>query len=237
MRWKVEHTFAVVVCVCAQAEATAPKPVPFLRAVEPADNILRTRTYDITITYDKYYQTPRVFLFGYNERRKPLTSEEVFQDVMQDYANKTVTFEAHPHQPAGAHDVIKAPPSVWGWQSARAAHTRVRMPSSAGLHAAIHPCRHAETMKRIIDHIKDNGGDDLRVDQYLFIFLKYVCLLLWLSFMLLTGVSTQVHPVGGAHSQLRLHDERDSKVVLDTRSQPHTHAAHARARARKQRTK
>ena len=32
-----------------------------------SSNILRTRTYDMSITYDKYYQTPRVWLFGYDE--------------------------------------------------------------------------------------------------------------------------------------------------------------------------
>jgi ubiquitin-like-conjugating enzyme ATG3 len=31
------------------------------------DAILKTRTYDLSITYDKYYQTPRVWLFGYDE--------------------------------------------------------------------------------------------------------------------------------------------------------------------------
>lgn len=52
----------------AVASTPAPAPAPtFLRAVEPEDNILHTRTYDISITYDKYYQTPRVFLFGYDE--------------------------------------------------------------------------------------------------------------------------------------------------------------------------
>ena len=30
-------------------------------------NILRTRTYDLNITYDKYYQTPRLWLYGYDE--------------------------------------------------------------------------------------------------------------------------------------------------------------------------
>lgn len=29
--------------------------------------IIRTRTYDLHITYDKYYQTPRLWLFGYDE--------------------------------------------------------------------------------------------------------------------------------------------------------------------------
>ena len=31
------------------------------------DNVLQTRTYDLNITYDKFYQTPRLWLFGYNE--------------------------------------------------------------------------------------------------------------------------------------------------------------------------
>ncbi|KAG5533678.1 hypothetical protein RHGRI_027756 [Rhododendron griersonianum] len=40
----------------------------YLVAQEPDDdNILRTRTYDVSITYDKYYQTPRVWLTGYDE--------------------------------------------------------------------------------------------------------------------------------------------------------------------------
>lgn len=31
------------------------------------EGILQTRTYDMYITYDKYYQTPRLWLYGYNE--------------------------------------------------------------------------------------------------------------------------------------------------------------------------
>lgn len=30
-------------------------------------DIIQTRTYDLSITYDKYYQTPRLWLTGYNE--------------------------------------------------------------------------------------------------------------------------------------------------------------------------
>lgn len=70
----------------------------YLVAREPDDdNILRTRTYDLTITYDKYYQTPRVWLFGYDEFRQPLAAEQVFEDVSQDHAKKTVTIDDHPH--------------------------------------------------------------------------------------------------------------------------------------------
>lgn len=32
-------------------------------------NLLSNRSYDIHITYDKYYQTPRMWLYGYNEVR------------------------------------------------------------------------------------------------------------------------------------------------------------------------
>ncbi|KZV29689.1 autophagy 3 [Dorcoceras hygrometricum] len=75
----------------------------YLMAHEPDDdNILRTRTYDVSITYDKYYQTPRVWLTGYDESRMLLQPELVLEDVSQDHAHKTVTIEDHPHLP-GKH--------------------------------------------------------------------------------------------------------------------------------------
>jgi ubiquitin-like-conjugating enzyme ATG3 len=42
------------------------------------ENVLLTRTYDLSISYDKYYQTPRVWLYGYDEYRNPLTSHQIF---------------------------------------------------------------------------------------------------------------------------------------------------------------
>ncbi|XVF33576.1 hypothetical protein REPUB_Repub17cG0180100 [Reevesia pubescens] len=75
----------------------------YLVAQEPDDdNILRTRTYDVSITYDKYYQTPRVWLTGYDESKMLLQPELVLEDVSQDHAHKTVTIEDHPHLP-GKH--------------------------------------------------------------------------------------------------------------------------------------
>jgi len=61
--------------------------------------ILATRTYDLNISYDKYYQTPRLWLTGYDENRKPLTMDQMFEDFSADHANKTVTMESHPHLP------------------------------------------------------------------------------------------------------------------------------------------
>ncbi|KAI8848538.1 autophagocytosis associated protein [Chytridium lagenaria] len=110
---------------------------------DDAGKILKTRTYDMSITYDKYYQTPRVFLFGYDENRRPLTTEQVFEDISQDHAKRTVTIEAHPHENLSL--------------------------------ASIHPCKHGNVMKRIIDQIAESGKDtELRVDQYLLLFLKFM---------------------------------------------------------------
>uniref|UniRef100_A0A8B9JF47 Ubiquitin-like-conjugating enzyme ATG3 n=1 Tax=Astyanax mexicanus TaxID=7994 RepID=A0A8B9JF47_ASTMX len=66
------------------------------------DAILQTRTYDLYITYDKYYQTPRLWLFGYDEERQPLTVDQMYEDISQDHVKKTVTIENHPHLPPPA---------------------------------------------------------------------------------------------------------------------------------------
>lgn len=55
------------------------------------------RQYEISITYDVYYQTPRLWLAGTKENGTPLTNEEIFEDIMSDYVGKTVTIEQHPH--------------------------------------------------------------------------------------------------------------------------------------------
>jgi len=58
---------------------------------------VKTRTYDLSICYDQFHQTPRVWLFGYDENKNPLKPEEVLQDISHDHANKTVTIAQHPH--------------------------------------------------------------------------------------------------------------------------------------------
>ena len=45
--------------------------------------ILTTRTYDLNITYDNLYRTPRLWLFGYDENQRPLTEDEMYEDVSQ----------------------------------------------------------------------------------------------------------------------------------------------------------
>jgi ubiquitin-like-conjugating enzyme ATG3 len=67
--------------------------LPYLVAREPEDNILRTRTYDVSVSYDKYYQTPRIWLSGYDEHRSPLTPQQALEDVSHEHARKTVTID------------------------------------------------------------------------------------------------------------------------------------------------
>jgi len=105
------------------------------------NQILKMRTYDLHITYDRYYKTPRVWLFGYDEDGNPLKPKLIFQDISQDHAHKTVTIDEHPH---------------------------LGIPF-----AYIHPCNHASVMKKICDRLAQNGKE-LRVDQYMFLFLKFI---------------------------------------------------------------
>lgn len=112
-----------------------------LKAEEPVNPIMKTRTYDIHICYDKYYSTPRVFLSGFDENGQVLNVNQILEDVSADHALKTVTMETHPH-------------------------LNVSM-------ASIHPCRHAEVMKRLADRHLVATGKPLTVEMYLTLFLKF----------------------------------------------------------------
>ena len=63
--------------------------------------------------------------------------------VSEDHARKTVTSEPHPHLAAGL--------SV----------------------ASIHPCRHGEVMRRLVDKILEGGGQ-FEVEHYMLLFLKFI---------------------------------------------------------------
>lgn len=124
------------------------------------NNIMRVRTYDLSITYDKYYQTPRVWMMGYEsaDSSQPLTGDQMLEDVMSDYANRTVTIDPHPHV--------------------------------TGYHASIHPCQHGKVMKTIVRNLTkavgDNDGDDgdldkeLQVSTCIFLFFSNLWPLLFL---------------------------------------------------------
>ena len=82
-----------------------------------------------------------MWLTGFNNEGQNLNQNEMLDDIMGDYANKTVTYEEH-------HMIAQK------WLS-------------------IHPCNHANAMKRFVDTIIDNGGKP-RVESSMFFFLKFI---------------------------------------------------------------
>lgn len=67
-------------------------------AVKPTDSANpQRRVYDVYIVYDKYYETPRIYLVGYkNDHTTPLTIDEMKEDIYHSNYGKTVTIDAHP---------------------------------------------------------------------------------------------------------------------------------------------
>lgn len=61
------------------------------------ENVIKTRTYDVSVTYDFFYRVPRMWLTGYNENGIPLDDKEINEDIMMEYIDRTVTIEKHPH--------------------------------------------------------------------------------------------------------------------------------------------
>ena len=79
------------------------------------------RTYTLYITYSKYYSTPRFWLSGYGSTSTPLPPQDMMEDIVGDYKDKTVTLEDFPFLEGS-----------------------VKM-------ASIHPCKHASVMKILLD--------------------------------------------------------------------------------------
>lgn len=99
------------------------------------------RDYRVYITYDTYYDTPKFWLSGVDYKGDILTKEQIFEEIMSEYKDKTVSLENHPH--LGRQMIC------------------------------IHPCKHAEVVKTLVHKAIENGKD-IKVNQYLFIFLKFI---------------------------------------------------------------
>lgn len=138
------------------------------------------RYYDLYISYSTSYRVPKMYIVGFNAHGTPLSAEEMLEDIALDYRRKTATIEKLPFL------------------------------NSPVLSVSIHPCKHANVMKILLEKIrtvnerkrlenkpiqgndggetkksKDEGdtdwedlqddvNDNLRVDQYLVVFLKFI---------------------------------------------------------------
>lgn len=60
------------------------------------DNLKKSKTFDVSITYDNYFRTPRIWLYGYDEGGMPLSYLNMMEHICKDNRNITATIEYHP---------------------------------------------------------------------------------------------------------------------------------------------
>ena len=115
------------------------------------------RFYNVVVSYDQYYGSPRMYLFGYKcgAQNVPLTKEEMMEDVYSANREKTATIDPHPF--------VQAPC------------------------ISIHPCRHAEMMKRTLDRLEQRFTEEQEEvpegERIPFVFPTYMALFVFLKFI------------------------------------------------------
>lgn len=101
--------------------------------------------YDITITYDNYYRTPRIWFHAHNVNGTLLTNDEILKDFSIEHTHVSVKIEKHPYY--------------------------------ISLCVSVHPCKHAETMQKLIK-IELENDKNIQVYQYFIYFFKFVSCIL-----------------------------------------------------------
>ncbi|OCB89354.1 hypothetical protein A7U60_g3444 [Sanghuangporus baumii] len=177
-------------------EATAAPVKPLVskaadsNAIEPArGNLLQVRTYDVMITYDKFYQTPAIWLLGYDENGTPLKPAQIFQDVPADHAFKTVTIEPFAHstslQAALVHPCKHASvmKKIIERMNAGVIEEQRKLSGASGSAAKDKEGKKKWLFRRASgnkdEKVPANAGEEeevegMRVDYYLVVFLKFI---------------------------------------------------------------
>mmetsp|Transcript_9432 Transcript_9432/g.18337 ORF Transcript_9432/g.18337 Transcript_9432/m.18337 type:complete len:369 (-) Transcript_9432:284-1390(-) len=159
------------------SEGKTPGPASggILRVTEPEDNIERTRTYDISITYDKYYRTPRIFLFGYDKTRQPLSTKQIMEDISADHAHKTVTVDPHPHLEvphASIHPCKHAPVMLRICERMEEENIRKLIEKKT---MELKKAGKKDIKPKDLEPTKEEAAKAaIKVEQYLFLFLKFI---------------------------------------------------------------
>lgn len=127
-----------------------------------------TRTYNLYISYSTSYRVPKFYLSGFNAQGSPLTPEEMFEDIMADYRNKTATIEKAPFE----DDLTLV--SIHPCRHASVMKTFLSKAENRHL-------REDETATTNNDNVDDweeikasESQQGIRVDQYLVVFLKFI---------------------------------------------------------------
>lgn len=141
------------------------------------------RTYNLYITYSTSYRVPKVYLSGFNDDGGPLTPNEMFDDIVADYKDKTVTIERAPFEedltlisihPCKHSSVMKvlldrAENRLKNKQDAD------ELEISKGLaQTGLAESTEEEGWEQIAKDESTENDVAIRVDQYLVIFLKFI---------------------------------------------------------------
>jgi len=60
------------------------------------DNLNKSHYYNVSITYDQYYRTPRIWFEGIDSSGMVLSQDEIYSDFMVEYIKVSLTLETHP---------------------------------------------------------------------------------------------------------------------------------------------
>lgn len=74
-----------------------------------------------------------MWITAVSEKGTPLTTEEIYEDIMSEYANKTVTVETHPH-------LNELQPSVHPCKHSNVLQTLISMAQDNGVVIEPHQC-------------------------------------------------------------------------------------------------
>ena len=146
--------------VAASAAARAAKKAAAESERSPKQknsNVVPVRTYDLSISYDKYYQVPRFWLAGFDEDRRPLRADALLEDgerrektfFFLRRGGKTVS-KGKSHLPSLLFFPQKKSKKTVAAEHARKTVTVEPHPHAPAIRvASIHPCRHAAVMKKL----------------------------------------------------------------------------------------
>ncbi|CAN6609771.1 autophagy-related protein 3 [Trichomonascus vanleenenianus] len=136
-----------------------------------------SRTYNLYIAYSTAYRVPKLYLSGFNANGGPLSPDEMFEDIISDYKDKTVTIERAPFEDdltlISIHPCRHA--SVMKVLLDRAEQRLRNQMDEEDVEKGIAQMGLADQDEW--EEVEVKQGDDegvIRVDQYLVIFLKFV---------------------------------------------------------------
>ncbi|GMM55926.1 Atg3 protein [Maudiozyma humilis] len=138
------------------------------------------RYYDLYIAYSTSYRVPKMYLVGFNAHGTPLTAEEMLEDIALDYRRKTATIEKlpflktpvlsvsiHPCKHANVMKILL--------EKIRSVNERKRMESKPDEEVDNDQTTDANTDgDNDWQDLQEDVNDNLRVDQYLIVFLKFI---------------------------------------------------------------